>query len=139
MRFTVTDWCFDNCIFNGIHGFINWGNTLLVNDRKEISVCRSIQCEVVRETEKAIQISFPYSVTDNRCNVVRTFDSWKVWIPKKCILWESDSDNKSDSTTVRNGYRFLCYTDFGFGYRGITCEEMLKQYVLDGYTVKKKW
>lgn len=129
MKITVTDWCFNEIVFKGINGFIPWGKTILCKGN-EIEVFSAIECEVIRETDKAIQISFPYSVTDNRCNIVRTFDSWKVWIPKKCVLCSEKETNYN--------YEFLTFCDFGI-YSRLRAEDLLPSYEEDGYTIKKRW
>ena len=128
MRITVTDWAFNEIVFKGIHGFIPWGKTILCKGN-EIEVFSAIECEIIKETEKAIQIKFPYGITNNHCDIIRTID-WKVWIPKKCVLC-------SEKETKYN-YEFLTFCDFGI-YPRLKSSELLPSYESDGYTIKKKW
>lgn len=130
MKITVTDWAFENCIRKSANnGFIPWGKTVMTKDN-DAFVFWAIECEVIRETDKAIQIQFPYGITRyGTCDIIREVD-WKVWIPKNCILHTPNGTNY--------GYDFVNHCQFGI-YPKLKVDDILLSLQDKGYTLKKKW
>lgn len=85
-RFILTDWAYVNCVVNNApDGFIPWGYAV-VETEDTIKCLNTIGGEVVRETEKAIQLCFTVGKTaPARIDIVKSF-KWNVWIPKSQIV-----------------------------------------------------
>lgn len=88
MRITVTDWAYENCICANApvgNWAMPWGYSIVEND-STIAVYRHVCGNVIRETEKAVQIEYTLQRFNNRCDLVGKSVNWHVWIPKKCLV-----------------------------------------------------
>ena len=88
MRITINDWGYENCLMaNAPTGswFMPWGYSIVEND-STVTVYRHICGEIVRETDKAVQIEYKTQRFNSRCDLYGNVLSWRTWIPKKCII-----------------------------------------------------
>lgn len=94
MKIAVNDWAWVNCITKevGIKDATH-GHALKMENGK-LAIYLYIECDMIKETEKAVNIQFPIMKKDG------SLFMWNVWIPKKSIIenveyYESDKNNRN--------------------------------------------
>jgi hypothetical protein len=86
MTITMNRWAFDKFVWDKhpCNGYIPWGYSV-VSDGDNVEAMQYIDGEIVRETEKAVCVEYPYVKMD--CNMNPMYDAnWKCWIPKSVIV-----------------------------------------------------
>ena len=122
MIITVTDWAFENCVAtcNYVNGAIPWGYSIQCVD-KDVAVYRHIRGNVIRETEKAINVEYTVSQFNHRCDLTGKTWSWRVWIPKSQIIAPNSVIRTFD------------------GGKSQEVERITLNLIKNGYNVKKTW
>ena len=88
--FIITDWAWTNCIVdNAPNGMLPWGY-VVTEEKERVKINRTLSGEVVRESEKAINVKVNVVGFDSRMNMTKTYD-WFFWVPKKCIVENNGS------------------------------------------------
>lgn len=130
MRILINDWAWNNCVSANapVSAMLPWGYAIIFEDGL-VTGYRTLDCEKLRETEKAVQFEYKAPVFGRNCDPTGKVLNWKVWIPKSCI-------KSYDHTEV------FCNAEVGEWYdggQGELVEAHLARLATKGYKAKYSW
>lgn len=127
MRILVNDWAYENCVVANapVSAVLPWGYAITLEGGLVVGY-RTLDCEKLRETEKAVQFEYKAPVFGRNCDPTGKVLNWKVWIPKSCI-----KDNWACGD---------CAVDEWYdGGQGELVEAYLARLATKGYKAKYSW
>ena len=107
MRIMVNDWAWYNCVRENkpMSAVLPWGYAVTLEDGL-VSCYRTLECEKLRETAKAIQFEYKAPVFGRNCVPTGKVLTWKVWIPKSCVKSWFDADFNADVSEWYDGGQY---------------------------------